>query len=355
MRAEGLRTRDGHLLEWFCRHRPQAVVSVHSRPEPWPRLTLARRSDVHLPEGLRLLSPQPLVVPSPRDRRRWWISSLRYRVPWADRGPAVVWNPFEAAAAIVRHEVAGPLIFDLLDDWSVHRAFTSIRTELEDAYRAVFARADYVTANSEGTLALARRFGRADAELLANGVDPDRFALPPTPTGRFTVGYGGKIGFRLDTEIVLATARALPDVDFEFAGPILDREVGRELKVAPNVRLLGDVRYDRYPQVLRRWDVAWAPHRLGEHEVGGDLIKLYEYRAAGLPTFSTKVIGWERAVAGVRAIDSDRFVEAVVDYVRTTAHPVPREPIDLPASLTWSAKARRLLTLMEVVPAQVDD
>lgn len=172
---------------------------------------------------------------------------------------------------MLKGDASAPVAFDLLDDWLAHSAFARLHDPLVEAYKTMFALSTAVTANSEATLDLARRFGRDDALLLQNGVDPERFALSPKTHSQLTVGYGGKLGFRVDVELVREVAEALPNVSFEFAGPVLAKEQGKALKRIPNVRLLGDVRYDRYPEIMRGWDVAWAPHRLGKFEVGGIL------------------------------------------------------------------------------------
>jgi teichuronic acid biosynthesis glycosyltransferase TuaH len=344
MRGEGLRTRDGHLTEWFAKLRPSSQIAVYSRPEPWPRVTLARVGGAEMPSQLLFVSPQPRVIPNLRHRRDWWIRSVRFMRAWPSVLPTVVWNPIAGAAMLKSVEPRVHVAFDLLDDWLVHTAFERLHDSLVEAYKAMFAAATIVTANSEATLDLARRFGRDDAVLLQNGVDPERFALPPKAHSQVTVGYGGKLGFRVDVELVREVAETLPNVRFEFAGPVLAKEQGNALRRIPNVVLLGDVRYDRYPEVMRAWDVAWAPHRLGEFEVGGDLIKLYEYRAAGLPTVSTRVIGWQRALEGVRAVPRKEIVSELLDLVHgRQAGEIQREPLVLPPETTWCAKAEFIL------------
>ncbi len=348
IRTEGLRTRDGHMLEWFARLRPSVQAGVYSRPEPWPRVTLARLRGATTPSQLVFVSPQPRTIPNLRHRRDWWIQSQRFMPSLPSDIPAVIWNPISGAAAL-RAGHAGPLVFDLLDDWLVHPAFERLREDIKRAYGVIFSKASLVTANSEATLELAREFGRHDAVLLRNGVDPERFSLPPSDHSTITVGYGGKLGFRIDVELVASVASRLPHVRFEFAGPSLAKEQTRALRRIPNVVLLGDVRYDRYPELMRRWDVAWAPHRLGEFEVGGDLIKLYEYRAAGLPTVSTKVIGWERALDGVRAVAREDIGDAIAGIIAGfQAGGIPREPISLPYETTWRAKSEFIVKHLEL-------
>lgn len=341
LRTEGLRTRDGHLLEWVGRIRPDLTVHLHSRPEPWPRVTLARRRGADLPPTWRCASPEPLAVPPLRDRRRWWVTSARYDRPWPARVDAVlVWNPIATRA---HGSSRMPIGLDLLDDWLIHPAFEGIRREVRRGYEEWFDVADSVTANSEGTLELARSFGRTDAVLVPNGCDPDRFSVEHTPGSRFTVGYGGKLSERLDVELLSECALAMPEVSFELAGPVMMRGLRRRFRRLDNVILLGDVPYPDYPRVMRGWDMAWVPHRVGRGEVGGDAIKLYEYRAAGLPTVTTKIIGWQRALQGVQALDRAEICPALKRLSAGGPGSLRRSPVVVPVEHTWRFKAEMVL------------
>jgi len=347
--GEGYRTRDGHLIEWLgSRLAEQGGVTVVSRPEP----PLPRRSARGAAAaGTRSVEPLAWRVPHLRDRRRWWLDSVASypAVPGhLDSTPALVWNPFVATAPARADPFGGRrrVVLDLLDDWTQHYAFRSVRTEVHEAYAAAFARADVVTANGAGTAELARRFGRDDVVLLPNGCDPERYDPSSSAEGRTTVGYVGKIGRRLDLEGILATVRRHPSVHFVFAGPVLDAEYRAPLQGAANVTLLGDVHYDDVPALLRTFDVGWVPHHVGEREVGGDVIKTYEYRAAGLPVLSTPVCGASsRGLDGVvvapLADHADRLAALVGDGPR-----VPRLHPSIPAEATWRHKTDVVLAAL---------
>jgi glycosyltransferase involved in cell wall biosynthesis len=349
MRGEGLRTRDAHLLESISQARPDLDVIVHSRPEPWPRVSLARQKGEPLPSSWCMQSPQPVVLPLYRDRRRWWVTSERHAPQWPQTDALLVWNPLAGAARIASLGPSTRTIVDLLDDWSGHQAFRSIRREVDEAYRALFAHCDEVTANSEATLSLAHGFGRSDARLIRNGCDPTRFTPAIEPHERFTVGYGGKIGHRLDIRLVRQAASRFPHWDFEFVGPVLNSNTKARLRDLRNVRFTGDVPYRGYPSVMRRWDLAWVPHRTGAGEVGGDVMKIYEYRAAGLPVAIPKIIGWKRALPGVVVSDSplvpdvlERLAGAGVSMC------VQRDRYRTPPGDTWNFKAQQMLQLLGV-------
>ncbi|WP_219819744.1 glycosyltransferase [Pseudoclavibacter sp. RFBB5] len=224
----------------------------------------------------------------------------------------------------------------------MHFAFAGISEDVLRAYRAAFEKADSVTANAEGTLELAHRFGRKDAVLLPNGVDPERFSRRSEPTGALNIGYVGKIGKRVDLACIVETAESNPDVTFTFAGPILDEEYRAPLSALPNLRLLGDVHYTDVPDLLQSFDVGWVPHRVGEGEVGGDVIKTYEYRAAGLPVLATPFAGVEqRGFAGLHVLEGTRHGSWIKDLASKHSR-VSRVEEDFPELMTWESKARRI-------------
>lgn len=356
--TEGYRTRDGHLIEWFGRHlREVGAVQVVSRPEPAVvvmarslKATLHRESaPPRIAENTVPKNTYSARLPNLRDRQRWWVDSLRsYRLARIDESvPAVTWNPFLSLSSAWSEVARGRrrIVFDLLDDWTIHYAFQSVSSEVDRAYRRLFARADAVTANALGTVELARKYGRDDVEFIPNGCDPGRFLAESRAEGPLTVGYVGKIGKRLDLELILNAANELPGVRFVFAGPILDAEYRRPLEERENITLLGDVFYEEVPALLQTFDIGWVPHRVGAGEVGGDVIKTYEYRAAALPVLSTPIQGAvERALPGVRVRhgrDHVSFISSLVD----NGERVPREPMVIPPDTTWQRKSERILDL----------
>jgi glycosyltransferase involved in cell wall biosynthesis len=353
--SEGYRTRDGHFIEWLGRlTEGQGKVGVFSRPEPHilrPFLNAAQTDETRMAPNTAAFNSYSFAVPKLRNRRAWWTQSLNAYRPLpanTESVPAIVWNPLLATSSVAPQVFNGQrtIIFDLLDDWTVHFAFQSIRAEVEEGYRLMFQLADYVTANSEGTLQLAHRFGRTDAVLLANGCDPERFFTNSEATGPTTIGYVGKIGLRVDLELIQEVAAQLPEAHFIFAGPILDKEYQPALAALSNVELLGDVHYDDMPKLLKRFDMGWVPHRVGKGEVGGDVIKTYEYRAAHLPVLTTPVIGaGSRSLNSVNVVDREyqaMWLREQVGASKVNGGRLSREPGEIPRESTWKHKAEFL-------------
>lgn len=342
---EGYRTRDGHIIEWLGRFASstKSRVNVISRPEPVV-LAHARRIRGSVATGTNPI--QTLTWRMPKfDPKHWWVRSARaYPLLAAFDGvPAISWNPFTATAPADRNPFRGDrtVILDLLDDWTVHQGFASIRREVEDAYHRAFEASNVIFANSEGTLALAHRFGRTDAELMTNGVDPERFEIPANAHGRLTVGYVGKIGHRLDAQLLSDVCGAFPQLRFVFAGPFLDSNDSyrKLLSGWENVELLGDVHYKDVPALMATFDLGWVPHAIGEGEVGGDVIKTYEYRATGLQVLTTPVIGAGRTLTeGVHIVPARDQVAWLHEAIRGRER-LERIAPDIPVHLTWRHKA----------------
>ncbi|GAB3288147.1 glycosyltransferase family 1 protein [Pseudoclavibacter terrae] len=349
--TEGYRTRDGHFIEWFGKKlASQGEVAVFSRPEPLPLELKYRLGDQTVAENTRSYRSTSFRLPNMQDRRKWWVDSLgSYRKPGAAAGtPVVFWNPFVTISNIAPEirNLGGPVAFDLLDDWTYHYAFQSISEYVKKAYAASFEIADIVTANSEATLELARQYGRTDAVLVTNGCDPERFSHESKASGRPKVGYVGKIGKRVDLELVTSTALSMPNVDFVFAGPILDAEYREPLRRVPNIELLGDVHYEKVPELLTSFDIGWVPHRVGEGEVGGDVIKTYEYRAAGLKVLTTPVLGAsDRGLTSVESLPAANHA-AWLKQEFDRAPRVVRDLTPVPVEHTWEQKADFILNAL---------
>lgn len=354
MLAEGYRTRDAHILEWTSKLMPSSEIRVHSRPDPFPLRHIAMRNTSTEAQLSNVLDDYKTVytLPPLRHPKRWWVDSTQHYSALATTEPTIVWNPMLG----LRKELGehqGPLHIDLLDNWLEHAAFESFRAEVAESYVRLFKFATSISANSESTFNLALSHGRHDAVLIPNGCDPEKFNVESKAQGSPTVGYIGKIGNRLDVQLISAVVAENPEWNFAFAGPVLDREVGRALAKCPNIEMLGDVHYSRIPELLRSFDIGWVPHGVSQGQVGGDAIKIYEYRAAGLPVITTPIIGTrERPMAGVTVADAHDH-SSLIRSQKLKDGRVPRIPYATPAELTWRAKTEHILGLMGLHPSAV--
>lgn len=331
---EGFRTRDGHILEELARRHDVDSVVVVNRPRPQIERWFRRGRSTADPVASRQFrgvsarvsqvadrtftvdSDTPDVIAPVRSARDWWFDvfgreSIGAALRWAfaeldvTGSPAVAWTPTVAHAVVASSP--SRIVFDSLDNWLIHPVLRRSAAKAEAAYAKLLPAADAVFVAAPRSAEVLGRW-RSDIRVLPNGVDSDVFRASTQrpldlPTGT-VIGYAGKLAQRIDTELVVAVAERMPELQFVFVGPILDGRSIRPLRDRANIHLLGDKPYTALPAYVQRFDVAWIPHRVGEGETGGDPIKLYEYWAAGRPVVSAPIDGLERWISWLRLVSS---------------------------------------------------
>jgi glycosyltransferase involved in cell wall biosynthesis len=371
--AESFRTRDGHLLEAFAEHPDVESVLVIDRPVSRAERLMTRRSAFVRGSTLaertvdgrtaRLTRVGPVttvldvadpgIITPLAFRRGWWfdvfddprtLAAIGWGIAESGSGGAgvIAWVPTVAGAVAAIHP--RHFVFDSLDNWLTHPTLRRHATRAIRSYRQIGSIATTVFVPSEATKRQLDPF-MPRIEVLPNGVDPRPFVgthsrppdLPPAPV----VGYLGKLGIRLDGMLIRDVATRLPGVTFVFVGPILQEDSTRPFANLENVVLLGDRRYEDVPAYLAHFDVAWIPHRVGEGETGGDLIKKYEYWAAGRQVVSTSVGGIDAWAHQVHlATTADGAAALLSGILAGTIAPTATV---VPTSRTWAAIADRIV------------
>lgn len=198
--------------------------------------------------------------------------------------------------------------FDAYDDW---RALPAVRT-IAARIGAGYASAQVADAITIGSPELAQRLASdvgLTGTVVRNGVDVNAFRSPgPAPENlpvrNFAV-YVGMVQERVDLDLLIATTGAMPTV---VAGPLDDR--ARERLEEAGVICLGAVSPALVPGLLQRAAVGIVPHVVDALTLSMDPLKVYEYRAAGLPVVSTPVAGSD--LDGVHVVaDPSTWADAV--------------------------------------------
>jgi glycosyltransferase involved in cell wall biosynthesis len=238
------------------------------------------------------------------------ISTLGMRDP-------IIWlsGPTVARYASVFPE--STVVYDAVDEWSVHGGYRGIRGEVLRAYETIASRADLVFAHSR---VLAERFEghRPEVHIIGNGVDPARFegitAVPedmaciPAPR----IGYVGCLQDRVDVQLCESMAKSLTEASLVLIGPVVDAKHFEGLRALPNVYLLGARSGAEVPAYLAACDVCVIPHVDSILTRCMDPMKLYEYIAAGKPVVTTPLESIVAPPTLVRsASDAGHFAELV--------------------------------------------
>ena len=209
-------------------------------------------------------------------------------------GTTPVWAPL--LPAIRKHARLG---FDAYDDWRALPAMRDIIDRVSAGYGSAHA-ADVVTIGSPQLAARLLSDLGLTGTVVRNGVDVAGFRSPAVapqnlPAEPFAV-YVGMVQERVDLDLLIATTKALPTV---VAGPV-DDAARRQLEEG-GVTCLGAISPSLVPGLLQRASVGVVPHVVDALTTSMDPLKVYEYRAAGLPVVSTRVAGTD--VNGVHVVD----------------------------------------------------
>lgn len=195
-----------------------------------------------------------------------------------------LWNQ---VAVELRTRYGGPLIYDCHDLLS---GFSRIAPEIISAEKQLYIQADTVVFSSKSLLDKALSEDPSlekKARLIRNGVAVSHFRVIKGGRGK-VAGYAGSLDEWFDVEAIRCAARRLPDVDFVFLGRIEDRRVF-ELERLPNVRLYGEIPYDRLPEYMAEFDAGLIPFLINPLTLATNPIKLYEYFSCGLPVVSARL------------------------------------------------------------------
>lgn len=151
---------------------------------------------------------------------------------------------------------------------------------------------DAVVTTSE-TLRMAKSKLQPASYTVKNGANFDLFrhayALREqrSPTTK-TVGYLGTADNRLDLNLLDYCVRHLPDVCFQFLGPVNHPDLMPQLGRYPNVEFISPKQPHELPEYLARMDVGMIPFVRNEHTYTIYPLKINEYLAAGMPVVSTE-------------------------------------------------------------------
>lgn len=198
-------------------------------------------------------------------------------------------------------EVNAPLI----DEQKQHRSLACEEEAVAATGRTMQAAAQ-VIAVSQAVADYCAAFG-ADARVVPNGVNPDRFAVPARHEGPFTVGFLGTLKPWHDVDTLIDAfgllAADLPEAHLLIVGegPERQRLEARlaALGIADKAQFTGAVPADRVAAELARMSVGIACYRQDQPFYFSPL-KLYEYMAAGLPVVVSRTGGLEKLTGAGR-------------------------------------------------------
>jgi glycosyltransferase involved in cell wall biosynthesis len=179
---------------------------------------------------------------------------------------------------------ATKLLYDCMDH---HGAFyDETFTGFSEGEEECINEADFVVTSS---LYLHDKIARVrDNTIVRNGAEYGFFSnvIQRREPGPPIAGYVGAIAQWFDIELLVETAKRLPDWRFVLVGST----VGCDISVAKrqsNIQFVGEVDYKDVPRFLNQFDICIIPFKLNELTKATNPVKVYEYLSAGKSVVST--------------------------------------------------------------------
>lgn len=233
-----------------------------------------------------------------------------------------------------------PSLYDVTDDWLLAPFAPRELERLRRLDRHALDAAHEVVVCSPA-LSVSRGANRP-VTLIPNGVDIEHFRRPrdrprDLPGSPVAVYVGSLHEARIDVELVLEIARALPRVSLVFVGPnSFDQRSQWLLDGMTNVFLLGPRPYRDIPAYLQHADVVIVPHRISPFTESLDPIKAYECLAVGAATVATPVSGFRGLGRPVTLASPESFAAAMESALSRRAEREPAAEL-----ISWEERARR--------------
>lgn len=241
------------------------------------------------------------------------------------------------------------VIYYCVDDFSEWPGLEKelVRSMEEDLIR----KSDIFIATSKNLYDRLSGYGK-EVHLLTHGVDYGFFKTAPDkehplleriPKPR--VGYFGLFDDRSDKELLLETARRLPDVSFIITGNVETDISG--LQREKNIYFTGSIPYAELPTMAKGWDVCMLPYKVNKLTDAIQPLKMKEYLATGKPVISTPIkeaLNMEDYIVIAKTVDN--WDEGIRMCVRGSLPAGERKKIDsFLQKESWPSKAEWFFAL----------
>jgi glycosyltransferase involved in cell wall biosynthesis len=235
------------------------------------------------------------------------------------------------------------------------RKYRHVQSFLDECYKIAEERADIVFSVSEE---MHRRFVDKVpvSRWIPNGFNEMLFSsrhIPKAPdlprNGGKIIGYVGRIGNRLDVDLLRKLASELPGCSIVFVGPVLDPGVRNSVVDMKNIRFLGERPYKQIPSYIAAFDVAIIPHRDSRLTKSMNPLKAYEYVASGKPVVAIGTSG----IANIPGIKTTKTHEEFISLVkRALSDPWPVPSYEkIREEYSWEG---RILGMLEVIQESLE-
>jgi len=370
---EGFRTRDSHLIKALYNNKKVNKVLVINRPTTLLELAYKKTSKKIIGRVIMKRKKFTLyevdknlyvvdfisgdIIGQATKKQKWFLDIYTHKgytnfikECW---NKLSIDNTFLISQNIFAYKLALELpaktkLFDAWDNFLKFPAYKSIKDELSKGYRMLAKESiSWVTNSNENIIFFKTNYNVKKIELLKNGVKDDfatNYSTIPKDLNQIKrpiIGFGGKISYLLNVELINFLTKDNSEFSFVFVGQILDKNTFSAIEKNKNVYFLGDKHYTEYPNYVQNFDVCIIPYNTGKGQHGGDSLKAYEYLSTGKKVVGTKGNGLEDLKDYLYLAET---AEEFSKELSTLSNEKPRMNI---ANYSWKSKALFLIKMLD--------
>ncbi|WP_414841209.1 hypothetical protein [Enterococcus saccharolyticus] len=364
----GILTREYSILKFFMDNGIEDVLFISK-----PRTILDKKNfkDINFPKESIEYAVYKKIMQSKKIRyetaitlslftkkRSWWIEGYEQVIEKIkkmdlDYKNTIVYsnNPFSYKLFYFLKNKGATIYFDMMDNLALHPSLSKQEQESANyCYRESFTISDFCTCNSQAISKYCEENFSRHPAVVKNGVFPIKTKFDIVDNNikekldkldyfnekyKLSMGYIGKLGLRLDHELIENIVVENPNILFVFVGPHLSGQRNKKLEILfekyENLLSLGSIPSAYINHFLNKFSVLMIPHSVGSYENGGDPLKLYQYLNTQKPIISTGIEGvneFENIITISNDIsDWNRFIAE--NLVNNT------KPYNSPESIYW--------------------
>lgn len=271
-------------------------------------------------------------------RRAWWetgylqlISRLANLCPYS-----LVYsdNPYASKLLAYLSHKGCKIYFDIMDNFAIHPSLNTYEQKMAlEGYKDILRFSNYISANSSQTCEYMKPYSPKEICLVKNGVFlenevGEKISFPQLENVKELkkeykncIGYIGKLGLRLDAELIEHVSSACPETLFVFVGSYIkgqdNNRLRRIFEEDNNVAHIDSIPSAYVYTMCNEFDMLSIPHATGRRENGGDPLKLYQYLTRNKPIITTPILGVEEFKEYITI--SDQPIEWI-DFVSKGQH-----------------------------------
>lgn len=369
--SDGILTREYAILYLLWSNGYKKIINI-KKPRTWLDKKRYFIHDEYYPEGTieavvksildeseTIQYVSPISCNQIINRRCWWndgYKKVENKINIDKNNEYLVYsdNPYAANLLDYLSQKNCKIFFDVMDNFAIHPSLNKHEHKVAlENYTEIFKFADCISANSQQTCEFMKKYTNKQIILAKNGVFKDNAAKDSLSIDevkiirekkkkyRISVGYIGKLGLRLDAELIDKVSSKCKDTLFVFVGGYLKGQINEQLinifESRENVLHLDAVPSAYVYPILDEFDILSIPHSVGKNENGGDPLKLYQYLTRKKPIITTSILGVDEFKDEIMI--SDSYCEWI-DFINK---PIQKEVGKFGNVIEWSYRMQKII------------